>query len=175
MSIVLVVDDKDLLRDSVGATLQRAGFTVITASDAPSALEAIARRRPDAVVTDLKMPGMSGLELIEQARAIDDELPIVMMTAFGAVETAVSAMKLGAFDYLTKPFEGDELVVAVKRAIEHARLLRENAVLRRGAESGGGADDSGGVHGLDRLVGASPRSGALKSRSGRSPNRRGRC
>lgn len=154
MSTVLVVDDKDLLRDSVGATLQRAGYTVITASDAPSALEAIARRRPDAVVTDLKMPGMSGLELIEQAREIDDDLPIVMMTAFGAVETAVSAMKLGAFDYLTKPFEGDQLVVAVKRAIEHARLVRENAVLRRGADGSGGGSGAG-VSGLDRLVGNS--------------------
>jgi DNA-binding NtrC family response regulator len=156
MSTVLVVDDKDLLRDSVGATLRRAGYTVITAGDAASALEAIARRRPDAVVTDLKMPGMSGLELIEQARALDDEIPIVMMTAFGAVESAVSAMKLGAFDYLTKPFEGDELVVAVKRAIEHARLVRENAVLRRGAEGAASAGSAPGVSGLDRLVGNSP-------------------
>ena len=101
MSIVLIVDDKDLMRDSVGATLQRAGFTVVTASDGAAALESIASRRPDCVVTDLKMPGMTGLELIERVRQIDDDLPIVMMTAFGAVETAVQAIKSGAFDYIT--------------------------------------------------------------------------
>jgi DNA-binding NtrC family response regulator len=160
MSTVLIVDDKDLLRDSVGATLQRAGFSIVTASDGQGAIELIARRRPDAVVTDLKMPGMDGLELIEKIREIDDELPVVMMTAFGAVETAVKAMKLGAFDYLTKPFEGDELIIAVKRAIEHMRVLRENAVLRRSAESSGrspcGAADGSGPMGLDRLLGNSP-------------------
>ena len=135
MNTVLVVDDKELLRDSVGQTLTRAGFNVVTAADAAAAVELIARRRPDAVVTDLKMPGPGGggLELIEQARQIDDAVPFVVMTAFGTVETAVKAIKIGAFDYITKPFEGDELIIAVKRAIEHARLVRE----RRAADGRG--------------------------------------
>jgi DNA-binding NtrC family response regulator len=156
MSIVLIVDDKDLLRDSVGATLQRAGFTVVTAADGAAALESITKKRPDCVVTDLKMPGMTGLELIERVRQIDDELPIVMMTAFGAVDTAVQAIKAGAFDYITKPFEGDELIVSVKRAIEHARVMRENAVLRSSLTSCAGAPGNAGLRGLDRIIGNSP-------------------
>jgi CheY-like chemotaxis protein len=134
MRTVLVVDDKELMRDSVGATLQRAGFSIATADGAQAALDQIAQRRPDCVVTDMKMPGMTGCELLEKIRQIDDDLPVVMMTAFGTIETAVKAMKLGAFDYLTKPFEGDELIISVKRAIEHARILRENALLRAGSD-----------------------------------------
>ena len=140
MSTVLVVDDKEMMRDSVGATLQRAGFTILAAPNGNAALDIIAKRRPDCVVTDLKMPGLTGVELLERVREFDDDLPVVLMTAFGDVGTAVKAMKLGAFDYITKPFEGDELLIAVKRGIEHARLRRENAVLRLGgspsAESG---------------------------------------
>lgn len=160
MSTVLVVDDKEMMRDSVGATLQRAGFTILAASNGQAALEIIAKRRPDCVVTDLKMPGLTGVELLEHVREFDDDLPVVLMTAFGDVGTAVKAMKLGAFDYITKPFEGDELLIAVKRGIEHARLKRENAVLRLGgttsAESAGGADRSSGPRGIDRIVGDSP-------------------
>ena len=157
MSTVLVVDDKELLRDSVAVTLQRSGFTVLGAGSGDAALETVARRRPDAVVTDLKMPGMTGLELVERIRDIDDDLPIILMTAFGTVETAVRALKLGAFDYITKPFEGDELIVAVKRAIEHARLRRENEALRRVADDGGpsttAADQAG--KGVERILGVS--------------------
>jgi two-component system, NtrC family, response regulator HydG len=160
MNTVLVVDDKEMMRDSVGATLQRAGFAVVTADGGEAALASIAARRPDAVVTDLKMPGLSGLDLIGRIRQIDDELPVVMMTAFANVETAVSAMKLGAFDYITKPFEGDELVIAVKRAIAHTKILRENAVLRAGAEAAAGRSDvsraGSAPRGLDRIIGDSP-------------------
>ncbi len=165
MSTVLVVDDKEMMRDSVGSTLQRAGFVVVTASDGEAAMEAVARRRPDAVVTDLKMPGVGGLELLERLRGIDEDLPVVLMTAFGTVDTAVQAIKLGAFDYITKPFEGDELIIAVKRAIQHAGLLRENAVLRLGGDgvrtgAAGSSDPSRSAEreatGLDRLIGDSP-------------------
>ena len=158
MHTVLVVDDKEMLRDSVGATLQRAGFNVVTATDGAAALDMTARRRPDVIVTDLKMPGMTGLELLERVRQIDDALPVVLMTAYGAVDSAVQAIKLGAFDYITKPFEGDELIIAVKRAIEHARVLRENAVLRSGSESEAPAQGviEVGLRGLDRIVGDSP-------------------
>lgn len=156
MYTILVVDDKDMLRDSVGATLQRAGFQVISADSGTSALALIAKRRPDCVVTDLKMPGMTGLELVQAAREIDDALPMIVMTAYGAVDTAVQAIKLGAFDYLTKPFEGDELVIAVKRAIDHARLTREHAVLKSAAEGNPAPASSAlNLHGIDRIVGES--------------------
>jgi DNA-binding NtrC family response regulator len=156
MKRVLVVDDKDMMRDSVAATLGRAGFEVEAVCDGPAAMAAIASRRPDAIVTDMRMPGLTGIELLEQVRRIDDELPVVIMTAFGTIDTAVRAIRMGAFDYLTKPFEGDELVIAVKRAVEHARLVRENAVLR--AASGGHGGVRGtveGAAGLDRLLGTS--------------------
>lgn len=158
MTTVLVVDDKEMLRDSVGVTLQRAGFTVLAAADGKAALAMIARRKPDAVITDLKMPNMTGVELLENIREFDEDLPVVLMTAYGTVETAVEAMSLGAFTYITKPFEGDELLIAVKRAIEHGRLKRENAVLRLNSESAdpsrAGGDDPA-VRGVDRLIGES--------------------
>ncbi len=157
MSSVLVVDDKEMMRDSVSATLQRAGFGVLTAGSGEAALGLIAQRRPDAVVTDLKMPGLGGIDLLEKIRAIDDELPVIVMTAFAAVDTAVRAIKVGAFDYLTKPFEGDELVIAVKRAIGHAKLLRENALLRAGsAEETPDKGSAAGPAGMARLIGESP-------------------
>ena len=159
MSAILVVDDKEMLRDSVGATLQRAGFTILAACDGKSALEMVSRRRPDAVVTDLRMPGMTGVELLENIREFDEDLPVIVMTAFGAVDTAVRAMKAGAFDYLSKPFEGDELVISVRRAIEHARVRRENAVLRVAASGDGSGASTGagpGGPGMDRIVGDSP-------------------
>ncbi len=160
MSTVLVVDDKEMMRDSVGTTLQRAGFTILSAPGGQQALDTIARRRPDCVVTDLKMPGLTGMELLESIRDIDDDLPVVLMTAYGDVGTAVKAIKLGAFDFITKPFEGDELVIAVKRGIEHARLKRENAVLRLGGSASGEAANpaaqQAGPRGAQRIVGDSP-------------------
>ncbi|MEX2217250.1 MAG: sigma-54 dependent transcriptional regulator [Phycisphaerales bacterium] len=164
MNSVLIVDDKEMMRDSVGATLQRAGFAITTVEGGEAALAAIAARRPDAVVTDMKMPGMTGLELLERVRRIDEDLPVVIMTAFAGVDSAVRAIKLGAFDYITKPFEGDELVISVKRAINHARLVRENALLRAVSgdqssvtgESGGSSAEGHAPRGLDRIFGVSP-------------------
>jgi DNA-binding NtrC family response regulator len=163
MSTVLVVDDKEMMRDSVGTTLQRAGFSVVTAEGGEAALLAVAARRPDAVVTDMRMPGMTGIELLERIRQIDDDVPVVVMTAFAAVDSAVKAIKLGAFDYITKPFEGDELVIAVKRAIGHTQLVRENAVLKASAETASpgtlpltATPANGALYGMDRIIGNSP-------------------
>jgi DNA-binding NtrC family response regulator len=164
MSTVLVVDDKEMMRDSVAQTLGRAGFEVVVAADGPSALELVARRRPDAIVTDLKMPGMTGIELVERVAQIDDALPTIVMTAFATVETAVEAMKRGAFDYVTKPFEGDELVIAIKRGIRHSTLARENALLR--ASSNGSAQPAPAGEGLARLIGDSPQMSEVKAQIG---------
>lgn len=127
---ILVVDDKQMMRDSVGTTLQRANYSVVVASDGNAALSMVAKHRPAAVITDLKMPEMDGLELLARLRQADDQLPVVLMTAYGSVNDAVSAMKKGAFDFIQKPFEGDQLVMVMRRAVEHSRLLRENAALR---------------------------------------------
>jgi DNA-binding NtrC family response regulator len=127
---ILVVDDKQMMRDSVGAILQRAGFAVIAAGDGNTALGHVAKHRPAAVITDLKMPEMDGLELLSRLRAADDQLPVILMTAYGSVDSAVKAMKDGAFDFVQKPFEGDQLVMTIRRAVEHRRLQQENAALR---------------------------------------------
>ncbi|MCL4220528.1 MAG: sigma-54 dependent transcriptional regulator [Phycisphaerales bacterium] len=153
MSTILVVDDKEMMRDSVAGTLRRAGFDVVVADNAQTALEQIRHARPDMVVSDLKMPGMTGIDLLERIRQVDEELPVVLMTAFGSIETAVDAMRHGAFDYLTKPFEGDELIITVKRALNHGSLVRENALLRSAAPAPIGVE---GPHGLDRVIGTSP-------------------
>jgi DNA-binding NtrC family response regulator len=144
---VLVVDDKQMMRDSVGATLQRVGFQVIAAPDGASALALLGRHRPAVVLTDLKMPEMDGLALLERLRQADDQLPVVLMTAYGSVDAAVRAMKAGAFDFIQKPFEGDQLVLTVRRAVEHRRLTQENAALRSNAR---------GFDGAPALVGRSP-------------------
>ncbi|MEX2213092.1 MAG: sigma-54 dependent transcriptional regulator [Phycisphaeraceae bacterium] len=133
-SKVLVVDDKQMMRDSVGSTLQRAGFSVISCGAGAAAMALIARHRPAAVITDLKMPEMDGLELLGKLKELDDTLPVVLMTAFGSVNDAVSAMKSGAFDFIQKPFEGDQLVLTMRRAVEHRRLTDENAALKSNSE-----------------------------------------
>ena len=137
MSRILVVDDKEMMRDSVATLLGRRGHAVVAAARGEQAVEKIAEKRPDAVVTDLQMPGMNGLELLEEIRKVDETIPVVFMTAYGTVETAVDAMRRGAFDYVTKPFTGDELELSVERALEHARLHKENQVLKAAASPGG--------------------------------------
>ncbi len=142
MTRVLVVDDKELMRDSVATTLSRAGHAVITASGGKQALAKLAERPCDVVVTDLQMPEVGGLELLEEIRKRDEQIAVIFMTAYGTVETAVQAMKLGAFDYITKPFSGDELVVAVERAVNHSALVRENQILKA-SQSPAGTSGSG--------------------------------
>jgi DNA-binding NtrC family response regulator len=127
---ILVVDDKQMMRDSVATTLQRAGFAIVCAAHGAAGLEMAAKHRPNAVITDLKMPEMDGLELLKQLREVDDQIPIVLMTAYGSVNDAVSAMKQGAFDFIQKPFEGDQLVMVMRRAVEHRSLIQENAALK---------------------------------------------
>ena len=132
---ILVVDDKQIMRDSVGATLQRAGYQVVVAADGGAALRMVAKHRPAAVVTDLKMPEMDGMELLGRLRDADDQVPVVLMTAYGTIDLAVLAIKQGAFDFVQKPFDGDDLVLTMRRAVERRELLRENAALRTSVRS----------------------------------------
>jgi DNA-binding NtrC family response regulator len=130
MAHICVVDDKEILRESLSAALTREDHTVISFGDPVEALTAIKKGAFDLVLTDLKMPRMDGLTLTREVRAAGYDTPIIMMTAYATVPTAVEAIKLGAFDYLQKPFEADTVAVLVERALEHARLRRENEALR---------------------------------------------
>jgi DNA-binding NtrC family response regulator len=163
MSRILVVDDREMMRDSVATTLTRKGHQVVAASNGKAALAKMAEKSPDVIVTDLQMPEMNGLELLVAIRKIDEQIPVILMTAYGTIETAVAAMKQGAFDYITKPFSGDELLVAAERAIEHGRLLRENQILR----ASGGATGPRQSDMTRDMVGSSPAMSALKTQLAR--------
>ncbi len=128
---ILVVDDEANARSALAELLKQEGYGVESAADGFKALGHFEDFTPDLVLTDLKMPGMDGIELLKKLRELDAELPVVVMTAFGGVETAVAAMREGAADYLTKPINVDERLVVVERALEHLRLRRETAALRR--------------------------------------------
>ncbi len=130
MADICVVDDQEILRDSLAAVLAREDHDVQTFSDPTEALAAARSRRFDLILSDLKMPRLDGIELVRRLRDADVDTPVVMMTAFATVNTAVEALKLGAFDYVQKPFEPDVILASVERALEHARLRAENEALR---------------------------------------------
>src|SRR6185437_11760728 len=138
MARILVVDDQEMMRDSLVATLAREGHDVIAAGDGPVAVSRLSGPgRFDLVITDLKMPRMTGIELLQETKRLRPETPVVLMTAFATVATAVEAMKLGAYDYIQKPFDGDQIKLLVDRTLEHSRLVRENLALRTIAEQTG--------------------------------------
>jgi two-component system response regulator PilR (NtrC family) len=128
---ILVVDDERSLREFLSICLSRAGHKVI-AADAPAvALKSLAAHPVDLVITDLKMPGpMDGLALLDEVKKRTPEVQVVVMTAFATTETAIAALKRGAYDYLTKPVKVDEIQVVVERALERQALVRDNATLR---------------------------------------------
>ncbi|UCC28926.1 MAG: sigma-54-dependent Fis family transcriptional regulator [Phycisphaerales bacterium] len=130
MAHICVVDDTEILRDSLSEALTREDHTVSTFADPVEALAEVKGNRFDLILADLKMPRMDGLTLIREVRAAGCDTPVIMMTAYASVSTAVEAMKLGAFDYMQKPFDSDAVAVVVERALEHARLRRENEALR---------------------------------------------
>jgi two-component system NtrC family response regulator len=127
---ILVVDDDESLRWVTRAQLQQSGYEVNAATDGNQALENIRQAPPDLVITDLQMPGMSGLELLKKIRADHPEIIVIMVTAFGTVENAVVAMKAGAYDYITKPVNMEELRLIVNRGLEHLDLREEVRLLR---------------------------------------------
>jgi DNA-binding NtrC family response regulator len=127
---LLVVDDDEEFRATMAARLRRRGFRVREAADGLAALTELERRQFAAVITDMMMPNLSGLELLEKLKAADTECEIVMLTGGATVETAVKAMKLGAFDYLTKPCSMGEFDAVVDKAVERRRLSQENVQLK---------------------------------------------
>jgi two-component system nitrogen regulation response regulator NtrX len=129
---ILVVDDELDIREMVAAVLQDEGYQVRTASDSDSALAAIRSRKPSLVVLDIWMRGggLDGLELLDLLKGLDPDLPVIMISGHGTIETAVSAIKRGAYDFLEKPFKSDRLALLVERALEASDLKRENSRLR---------------------------------------------
>ncbi|MGD8375848.1 MAG: sigma-54 dependent transcriptional regulator [Acidobacteriota bacterium] len=144
---LLVTDDEATQRTMLQAILTRAGFEVETARDGAEALERLQNENFDVLVTDQRMPGMDGLTLLERARSLDPSLPVVLMTAYGSVSSAVAAMKQGAADYLTKPFEREELLLVLEKTLRHRRLEDEVAALRGALKE---------RYRLGNLIGASP-------------------
>jgi DNA-binding NtrC family response regulator len=127
---ILLVEDKDSLRRVLRLTLENAGYTVAEAIDARAALNEIATSRHRLVLTDLRMPNGSGLDVLRAARAADADVPVIVMTAFGSIDEAVQAMKDGAHDFLQKPVDSNHLLLLVERALDQARLRTENVLLR---------------------------------------------
>ena len=151
MEPLLLVEDKSELRAMLRKALERNGFAVDEAPDGSAAIQKIRSRRYQMVVTDLKMPGASGLEVLRESKQADSSIPVILLTAFGSVEEAVSAMKEGAFDFIQKPVDLDHLKLLVERATRQQELLRENLILR---------EDFAARYGFPRIVGESP---AMKS------------
>ncbi|MBI5747397.1 MAG: sigma-54-dependent Fis family transcriptional regulator [Nitrospirae bacterium] len=128
---ILVVDDEQDTRDLLTEILKNGGYAVSAMSDGPSAIEE-ARKNPfNLAFVDLKMPGMDGIEVIKQMHKIDPDLMIILLTGYGTIDSAVRAMKAGAYDYITKPFQVDEILMTAGRALEHQRLQTENTILKK--------------------------------------------
>ncbi len=127
---VLFIDDQRAARDLFERLIDSSRFEALVADGVVSGEAVIAAQRPEVVVTDLRMPEVDGLEGLARFQLIDPELPVVLVTAFGSIETAVEAMRRGAFDYVRKPFAPSELHMVIERAIRHRELLRENSRLR---------------------------------------------
>jgi DNA-binding NtrC family response regulator len=144
---ILVVDDEPNARTALAELLRDEGYAVETAADGFKALPKLEEFSPDLLLTDLRMPGLNGIELLRKARAVDPDIAAVLMTAHGEIETAVAAMREGAEDYLTKPLVFDELKIVLERALERRRLRREAGVLRERLSK---------RHRLDAVVGSSP-------------------
>ncbi len=130
MEALLLVEDKNELRAMLRKALERCGYTVDEAPDGSAAIQKIRARRYLLVITDLKMPGASGLDVLRETKHADATIPVILLTAFGSVEEAVTAMKEGAFDFLQKPVDLDHLKLLVQRAARQQELLRENLLLR---------------------------------------------
>ena len=144
--VILVVDDEPGLRESFRLILDD-DYEVVDVPDGPAALDVLRSAQVDLVLLDIRLPGMDGIEVLERIKALDESVEVILVTAVKTVRTAVAAMKLGAFDYLTKPFEEDELLSLVRRALERRSLEREVVYLRSELER---------RHDFDEIVGQHP-------------------
>ena len=128
---ILIVEDEELMRSILRQLLSGEGYRVLTADSAEAALEIFSGDDIDVILTDIKMSGMDGLELLDQIKTIDDEALVIIMTAYSSVDSAIAALRKGAYDYITKPFVNADLLQTVRNAIRTKELFRENRNLRR--------------------------------------------
>jgi DNA-binding NtrC family response regulator len=147
MSTILVVEDKESMAQMLKETLEAEGYTTATASSGIEGIEKIRRQTPDMVITDLKLPGKDGIRVLKESMEENPLRPVIVMTAFGTVDNAVEAMKEGAFDFITKPFNVDHLLMLIRRALENHRLVTENILLK---------EEFSSRLGLPEIVGKSP-------------------
>ena len=145
---ILVVDDEEIMREILETLLKGEGYAVRLAASGEEGIE-LARNIPfDAAIVDVMMPGINGMTTLESLKKLDDELAVIMVTAFASVENAITAMKRGAFDYIPKPFKNDEVLVVIKNALERRRLVNENRTLRQNIQEH--------YSHFDNIVGRSP-------------------
>ncbi|MFI5373038.1 MAG: sigma-54-dependent transcriptional regulator [Candidatus Rokuibacteriota bacterium] len=144
---ILIVDDEPDMLENCSRILSRQGYACLTAENGRAALAILERERPDLLLTDIKMPEMDGMALLQRAHEVDPALPVIMITGFASIESAVAAVREGAFDYLPKSFSVDQLRVAVERALRHRGLQIENRNLRQQLQQ---------TLGLENVVGRSP-------------------
>ena len=147
MEPILLVEDKTELRAMLRKALERAGYSIEEAADGNSAIRKVRERRYLVVLSDLKLPGNSGIDVLREAQKVESTLPVILMTAYGSVEEAVTAMKEGAFDFIQKPVDLDHLKLLIERGAKQQELLRENILLR---------EEYSARYGFPRIVGEHP-------------------
>ena len=145
---VLVVDDERSMRELLEIVLKREGYEVLVAASGAEAVRALERQRVDLLISDLRMPDMSGVDVLRAGKQLDPELSAIVVTAYASTDTAVEAMRLGACDYLTKPFDVDELKILVRQTLERGQLRQENVLLKRAL---------GEAHAFSNIIGRSPK------------------
>src|SRR6266850_1880494 len=142
---ILIIDDEEIMREILETLLSREGYAVRGAEGVE-----LAKSVPfDAAIVDVMMPGMDGMAVLEELKKLDDELPVIMITAFASVENAIAAMKRGAFDYITKPFKNDEVLVVIRNAVERRQLIAENTALKQNLQAQ--------THNFAGIIGRSPK------------------
>lgn len=144
---ILVVDDEESIREFFEIMLKREGYEVLSAPNGAVALELLKKSPVDLIISDIQMPELSGMELLAKVKEMDPEMVVLMITAFGSTDTAVEAMKLGAYDYLQKPFKIDEVKIIISQALEKRALRLENLQLRK---------ELGTKYAFDNIIGAAP-------------------
>jgi DNA-binding NtrC family response regulator len=147
MENILVVEDKDSMAQMLKETLELEGYGVIIAKDGAEGIKRIQDSKVDVVITDLKLPKKSGLEVLKASKEENPLIPVIVMTAFGSIDTAVNAMKSGAYDFLTKPLDTDHLLMLIRRSIENQKLVTENLLLK---------DKLSNQLGMPEIIGQSP-------------------
>ncbi|MBT8350286.1 MAG: sigma-54 dependent transcriptional regulator [Deltaproteobacteria bacterium] len=149
---LLIIDDEENMRHMLSAMLKRSGYTVDTASDGSEGLKKVEKTQYDFILCDLKMPNMGGMEFLDSAREKIEASTVIMMSAYGSIDTAVEAMKLGAYDYISKPFKSDEVYMTLKKAEERENLRKENLWLKERIRKIGDENTFGNMIGKSKAI-----------------------